>query len=710
MGSPSSHHTPSHGRPSRRLSLLLGCTALVAIPLTAVAQDTDEAGAYRLSPIIVNLSFDADDDAESTVAKELWTGGKVATSILDTPASVAVVTQKEITQRDADKVEDVLEYTPGIVTDYYGTDDRNDYYLVRGFQASTYRDGLTLGSMRGVREEPFAFERLEVMKGGNSTLFGTSDPGGTVNFVTKTPKFYRFGEVYGSYGSHDHAEIGFDVGDVMNEEGTVAYRFVGKVQDASLEYPNSRDDEKFLLGSVAYRPTDVTELTFSVDYLKRDGTPNSGGYPLDRIYDRDQFFGEPSFNYHDVERLTVSAGLRHEFENGLKLNANLRYSDLTDNFGYVYVNDSPTRTGTMVPRDYFGSDSTAEELIGNVILQYDTTVGAADSSTLAGFEFRDASTTSSSFYGNHTPIDTTNPVYTGAPTGYAPYSVQANSFTTKSVFLQQNLSFSDRVIVTVGARHDWLDITNTDRLAGTTTQASFSENSYRAALTYKVTDEISAYASYVQSVAPPSIGTQPERGAQYEAGIKYQPEAYNALFTASVYDLTKSNVVVPVNVPGVGIVRQTIGESRVRGIEFEARAELADGLTLSGGYSYQDSKYVRGVVRGVTVDGNQFATVPNHLASIWLTYDLPDTGSFGDVTVGIGARYIGPYYYNVYNNTGKSPAQTYIDASFSYSFAENTELTINVNNIFDRQYVVGRGTADYYNNGRTITAALRRTW
>ena len=90
MGSSSSHHTPSHGRLSRRLSPLLGCAALVAVPLTAVAQDTDDTGAYRLSPIIVNLSFDADDDAESTVAKELWTGGKVATSILDTPASVAL--------------------------------------------------------------------------------------------------------------------------------------------------------------------------------------------------------------------------------------------------------------------------------------------------------------------------------------------------------------------------------------------------------------------------------------------------------------------------------------------------------------------------------------------------------------------------------------------------------------------------------------------
>lgn len=710
MGSSSIHRTHSPDHPTRLLPLLLGCTALVALPLTAAAQDGGEAGAYRLSPIIVDLSFAADDDANSTVAKELWTGGKVATSVLDTPASVSVVTQKEITQRNADKVEDVLEYTPGIVTDYYGTDDRNDYYLVRGFQASTYRDGLTLGSMRGVREEPYGYERLEVMKGGNSTLFGTSDPGGTVNFVSKTPKFERFGEVYGSYGSHNHAEVGFDFGDVLNDEGTLAYRVVGKVQGAGLEYANSRDDAQFFLGSIAYRPTEFTELTFTVDYLKRNGTPNSGGYPLDQLYDRSLFFGEPDFNYHDVDRLTVTAGLQHEFDNGLRLSANLRYSDLTDDFGYVYVNDNAARVGSLVNRDYFGTDSTAEELIGNVIVQYDTSFGSVDSSTLAGFEFRDASTTSASFYGNHTQIDTANPVYTGAPTGYAPYSVQANSYTTKSVFLQQNLSFSDRLIATAGVRHDWLDITNTDQLSATTTQADFSETSFRGALTYKITDEVSAYASYVQSVAPPSIGTQPERGEQYEVGVKYQPENINALFTASVYDLTKKNVVVPVVLPSGVIERQTIGESRVRGFELEARAELAEGLTLSGGYSYQMSNYVRGNVRGTTVDGNEFATVPNHLASIWLNYDLPNTGGLGDMSVGVGARYVGSYYYNVYNNTGKSPAQTYVDASFTYGLAENTDLTVNVSNIFDKQYVVGQGTASYYNNGRTITAAVRHSW
>lgn len=160
--------------------VLLGCAAAIAAAPGVFAQEAAEDASgetHRLSPITVVAGAEADDDANSIVAHELWVGGKVATSVLDTPASVAVITGKEIEERNAKTVEQVLQYTPGIVTDYFGTDDRNDYYLVRGFQASTCRDGLTLGSMRGVREESYAYERVEVLKGANSTLFGASDPG-----------------------------------------------------------------------------------------------------------------------------------------------------------------------------------------------------------------------------------------------------------------------------------------------------------------------------------------------------------------------------------------------------------------------------------------------------------------------------------------------------------------------------------------------------
>ena len=692
-------------------TVLLGCTALVAAP--AFAQDSTaatEATPYRLSPVTIYAQGTADDDANSIVARELWVGGKVATSILDTPASVSVITQKEIQDRNAETLEEVLAYTPGVVTDYYGSDDRNDYFLVRGYQATTYRDGLTLGSMRGVREEPFAYERVEVIRGANSTLFGTSDPGGSVNFVTKTPKFERFADTYLSYGSFNHAEIGVDMGDTLNADETLAYRFTAKVQDSELEYDHSKDDETFLMGGLTWKPTDATTLSVVLDYLKRDGTPNSGGYPLDREYDRSDFFGEPDFNYHDVERTSITGILSHEFGNGLSLQANLRYSDLTDNYGYVYLYDYAGRVGTEVSRFALSSDSEAEELIGNAILKYDTSFSNIDSSTLAGIEFRDASTSSTSYYGAVDPIDIANPVFSGPPTGLVAYQETDTDYSTQSVFLQQNLSFDDRFIATVGVRHDWLDIEATDSLAGTDDSDDFSETSWRGALTYKVTPEISTYVSYVESVAPPAIGVEPERGEQYEVGVKYEPTAINALFSASVYDLKKKNVTIAVVQDDGTITREVIGETRVRGFDLEGKAELNENLSVLASYSYLDTEVVRGDSRGTDISGNEFASVPNHIASIWVNYTVPGNDARGDMIFGLGARYLGSYYFNATNDSGKSKAMTTLDAAFTYRVQDNTEIAVNVSNLLDEQYVVGSGTADYYNPGRAIQATLRHSF
>src|SRR3546814_19022447 len=93
------------------------------------------------------------------------------------------------------------------------------------------------------------------------------------------------------------------------------------------------------MGGVTWEPTSSTSLTVVGDYLKRNGTPNSGGYPLDREYDRKQFFGEPSFNDHDVQRGTFTAMFEQDFGGGLNLRAHARYSDLNDDLGYVYISD-----------------------------------------------------------------------------------------------------------------------------------------------------------------------------------------------------------------------------------------------------------------------------------------------------------------------------------------------------------------------------------
>ncbi len=688
-----------------------GPNAYLLIPQTKPAGPL-ELGAtedYRLAPVIINakVKASADDDTNSVVAQELWVGGKVATSIRNTPASVSVVTRKEMEQRSVSTTEEALQYTPGVVSDYYGSDDRNDYFLIRGFQATTYRDGLTLSSMRGVREDPYAYERIEILRGANSTLFGPADPGGSVNFVTKQPRFEKFGQGYVTYGSYDHAETGIDVGDALNDEQTLAGRFTAKMQNSDREYDHSQDDNRFVMGGLTWAPTDYTSATMILDYLKTDSSPNSGGYPLDKEYDRSDFFGEPSYNFHNVERTSLSGNITHDFDNGFVLRSNLRYSELSDDFGYAYLSDSPSRVGTVIPRYVFGTDTDADQLNGNLMLQYDAQFENIDSSTLVGVEYLDSTTKQSSVYGLAPSIDIANPVFTGVPGDITPYTRTKNDATTKAVFLQQNLSFYDRFIVTAGMRNDSMDLSSKEYIGGVQKETdNFSETSYRAALTYIVNDEVSTYVSMVESVSPPQVGVTPQTGKQYEVGVKYSPMGMDALFSAAVYDLTQENVTIAVVLPSGIIEQQTVGESRVRGLDLEAKAQVTQDISVIGAYSYMESEVLRGSLRnGSSLKGNEFTTAPKHTASLWSYYDIPGT----DVSVGLGARYVGSYYMDA-ANTKKSDGTTLFDAALNYQIAKGTDLALNVSNLFDEQHVVGSGTADYYNPGREITAKLSYSW
>lgn len=679
-------------------------------PLEISTSDVEE---YRLAPLIINskVKASADDDTNSVVAKELWVGGKVATSILNTPASVSVVTRKEMEQRSVSTTEEALLYTPGVVSDFYGTDDRNDYFQIRGFQATTYRDGLTLSSMRGVREDPFAYERIEILRGANSTLFGPADPGGSVNFVSKQPRFEKFGQGYVTYGSFDHAEAGIDVGDALNEEKTLAGRFTAKGQNADREYDHSQNDSKLIMGGLTWAPTDYTSATVVLDHLKTESSPNSGGYPFDKEYDRKDFFGEPSYNFHDVERTSLSGNVTHDFDNGFVLRSNLRYSKLSDDYGYVYLSDSPSRVGTSIPRYLLGADSEADQFNGNLMLQYDARFENIDSSTLVGVEYLDSSTKETSVYDLASSIDVANPVFTGVSGALVPYQERKNDAKTKAVFLQQNLSFYERFIVTAGMRHDSMDLTSKgyNRFSSPVQfddKDNFSETSYRGALTYIVNDEVSTYVSMVESVSPPQVGVTPQTGRQYEVGVKYSPIGMDALFSAAVYDLTQENVTIAVVLPSGIIEQQNVGESRVRGLDLEAKAQVTQNISLIGGYSYMESEVLRGTLRdGSSLKGNEFTTAPKHSASLWSYYDIPGTKA----SVGLGARYVGAYYMDA-ANTKESDGTTLFDAAFNYEIAKGTELAVNVSNLFDEQHVVGSGTADFYNPGREITAKLSYNW
>jgi iron complex outermembrane recepter protein len=696
-----------------RNALLLGCTALVAFgPAFALAQENDAGNSVVLDTITVDGNAGVDDDANSIVATKTTSGGKMAADILDTAASVSVITAKEIQQRGAQDVEQVLQYTPGVTTDFYGSDDRFDFFKIRGFDANAYRDGLSLGRPFGaVREEPYAFDRVEVLKGASSTIFGVSDPGGSVNYVTKRPKDKRFGEAYLTGGSYERKEVGFDFGDNLTADETLSYRITGKFRDANAEYDYSRDDDKFFMGGLTWRPSDATNLTVVFDHLNRDGVPGSGGHPVGSNFDRDRFFGEPDFNYRGADRNTVSVMFDHDFDNGLSFHSNARYSDTKSDFGYAYISSTPTDGSTIANRAFFGNENSTENFIIDARLEYDASFENVESRTLAGVEYNTLSSDNDTYWDFAPGIDWTNPVYTGAPGSLPLKEAVERDQKSKALYFQQDLTLYDKFIVSIGLRNDWLDLSEngTDYWGAAPApingEADLSEFTKRFGLTYRITDQLATYASYAESVAPPTIGLDPERGEQVEIGVKYQPAGFPGMFTAAVYDLTKTNVSVTDPVTGLP---STIGEVRVRGLDLEAKAELTNNISLTAGYSYLDSEIVEDGDGGN--DGNRLQFVPRHTASLWATYLLEGSGQRGDMTFGIGGRYSGSYYFDD-ANTQLTGSSFVVDAAFTYKIKENTALEVNVSNLFDEKHVAYGGFgADFYNPGRAIYATLRQTW
>ena len=694
----------------QRTAVLLGCTAFIALmPAFAGAQDAEaDSDSTVLQTITVEGAGQGNADSKTVVANRSSAVGKMPGEILTTPATVSVITSKEIEQRAADSVEKVVQYTAGVTTDYYGSDDRFDYVKIRGFTPFTSRDGLMVGrTWTGVREEPYAFERLDVLKGANSTGYGVSDPGGAINYVTKTPRSERFGEIYGTTGSFAHKEAGFDFGDNLTEDDTLSYRLTGKVQRADGEYDFSENDENFIQAGATWRPTDMTALTFVFDHLGRDGTPSGGGHPLYTDFDRDRFFGEPDYNYNSTNRNTYNLMLEHDFGNGLSLGSNARYSKSNTGFGYAYIWDASgagSLADTLANRNYFGSERSTEQFVADAHLLYEAQFDQVESRTLVGIDYSNLDSTGANYYTAAPQIDWANPVYSGGPGALSPYSNSQQDQATRAVYLQQDLIFFDRVTASVGLRNDWLKLDDRNLLTNTTSSGDYSELSKRVGLSYKITEELAAYVSYAESVAPPSTGNEPTYGKQYEAGIKYRPDAFPAMITASIYDLTLENITTyeaPVYLPN------TVEEIHHRGLGLEAKVELTSSVSLIGAYSYIDSQIVDA---GGTYDGKRFAQVPQHMASLWGTYTLGGEGERGDMTFGAGARFTGSYYFDN-ANTRKSDGAVIFDASFSYAIKENTNFQLNVNNVFDEKHVANNdGGALYYNPGRTIYATIRQTW
>ena len=657
------------------------------------------------------------------IARDSDSVTKTDTPIIAITQSVSVITDEQMSERGIHGIEEAVWYTAGTQGGGYGSDSRSDWLLVRGFTPARYLDGLALadGSGTGItRIEPYGLDRLEVLKGPSSVVYGAMPPGGMVNMISKQPTEQPLHEVEMQVGSFDLRQLAFDFAGPLNDSGTLLYRLTGLARNSDTSTEYIKDDRYYFAPALTWKPNTSTSLTLLSRFQKADTASGAGFLPADGTLlanpngkiPTNRFTGEPGQNDYDKTIASIGYAFHHDFANGMAFNQNLRYSktDVDNNganvgaFGlladqrtllrYLFPNEDHTRT--------FGVDNN---------LQYDFDTGSVQHTVLAGLDYRHSKDDYASAFDFNAPtLDIFNPVY-GSPVTVPAYT--SRTLQTQSqlgVYLQDQIKLGQWGI-TVGGRQDRVR-TDTDNLIGGGTAAQTDHAfSGRIGVNYLFDDGLAPYLSYSHSFQP-TVGTdfagnafKPTTGDQYEAGLKYQPVGGNGLLTLATYQITQQNSLTID--PNHTLFQVQQGETRLRGVELEGRWNFSRNLAVYGDYTYSDSKVTR--TNDLPSLGKQIALLPKEQASLGADYTIMD-GTLAGLGFGGGVRYVGTHYGDIYNQW-ETPAYTLFDASVHYDVA-GWRLQLNASNLFDKQYVSVCNSAYwcYYGYERNVTLSARYRW
>ncbi|WP_157944638.1 TonB-dependent siderophore receptor [Mangrovicella endophytica] len=721
-------------RLSRRTRhLLLSCSLL--LPAQAYAQD------IVLDTVVVegNGSGDATSGTgnsatgpvEGYTAETTTTGSKTATPLIEIPQSISVVTTDQLEDRGVQNLGEALNYTAGVISQPFGNDVRYFAPIIRGFDAT---NSVYLNNFRFIRDfgalafEPFGQERIEVIKGPASVLYGQGEPGGLINLIQKRPTGETFGEAGIEVGSDNRYVAKFDYAGVAND--VVSYRLTGLGRLADGEQDFIEDNRFYIAPTVTIEPDADTSFTL-LSSLQYDTGTSQIGLPLQGTINDNpngslppsRYLGEPDFNDNESWIGTIGYEFRHRFNETFEVRQNVQYLKFdadSNNLYFSFLDPVDLRTG------YRGVNVQSETIdslgIDNQLeAKFDT--GAMQHTTLVGLDYKlNNQWRSSNFSGSVGPIDVFDPVY-GQPVTVNPDGANITDVTQDQVglYLQDQIKF-DRLNVSLGLRQDWAGLD--DNESGD--EANYDKLTGRAGALYLFDNGFAPFVGYSTSFSPTAGVSDvtgelfdPTEGEQIEGGFKYQPLGWNSFITASVYDLTKTNVVstqaVPDGAGGLESETSQTGEIRSRGFEFEATANLSQGLSLIAAYTYTDAEITEGddtidATTGLvtaTTTGNRPANIPEHAASLWLNYELQSEMLKG-LSFGGGMRYIGERYGNNANTIDLSSA-TVFDAAIRYE-RDSFEAKLNVNNIADKEYFASCNFGCFYGEGRQVIGSLTYKW
>lgn len=712
----------------------LSGTGLMLVPGTA--------GTYSVQPVEDNAAMalpettiSAGSGVESAwgpttgyLATRTAAGTKTDTPINEIPRSVSVITRDQLDNRPTLNLNDALRYSAGVTSSGYGSDSRADWLKIRGFVPTQFLDGLPLpvGSFANPKIEPWNLERIAVLRGPASSVYGQTPPGGMLDMVSRRPQAESAHEVELQTGTDNHKQINFDSTGSIDEGGQFIYRLSGTVRDSDSAIDHIPDQRYNLAPSLTWNISEDTHLTFISQYT-RDDTGITGQFlplqgtklpsPAGKV-SHHKNLGEPDWDYYDRTYYALGYAFDHRLNDVWQFRQNLRYTKNDLEFQAVNVStfNSVDAAGNVNRESGIVNEDISQFAVDNNF-QADFQTGELSHTLLLGVDHQRSNTNYQWLYGFGVPsINVNNPVYGQDLSGVTYFTLQDFNQKTRQtgLYVQDQIAL-DNWRLTLGGRQDWIHTGTTfyNASSATNTQrdSAFSGN---AGLSYVFENGLTPYVSYSESFQPASGANvsstesfKPTEGRQYEAGLKYQPTGSNALLTAAVYDLRQKNVSVT-----QGSITSQVGEVQVRGLELEATADVTQSLKLIASYAYTETEILDGNDKG-----NRMQQIPRNQATAWADYTWRN-GPLDGFGLGAGVRYVGDSYGNTSNTwLGHTGSYTVYDASAHYELGslskalEGASLAVDAKNLFNKEYL---STCDgfwcYYGDERSVVASVNYKW
>lgn len=710
------------------LALALGAASGMA----HAAEATDSANAVQLDAINIKskVAEQPTEHVNGYVALQNASGTKTSTPLVETPQSISVVTSDEIKDRQSDTIADALSYTPGFTAQPTSFARVSDRFRIRGFDVESANGGLLRDGMRlqvnsydGV-QEPYGFERIEVVRGATSVLYGQLSPGGMVNGVSKRPTETPLHELNLEVGQNDRRQLSGDFGGALTD--TLSYRLTMLKRDSDTAVDHVNDDKTYIAPAITWRPDEDTSLTL-LSFFQKSDTKFSAPLPYQMVkgvgngpftIGRHDFVGEPNYDDQNGQMSALGYEFEHRFDEHTRISNKLRYYESDVKWNYMQFQTTPAAvtagaTTGIIRRQYSDRREHSRNWSSDTNIESKWNLGGMEHTFLVGFDGYDTSYDSHNFRANSASLDTRTYAY-GAP--IIPNRAQAadrgSQIDTlqKGIYLQDQIKFDDHWILLLGGRHDWANQDQRGFATGATANQDNEATTYRAGLIYKFDNGLAPYISYSESFYPvavaeitvPGATYKPTEGKQYEVGIRYQPDGSNLLLSAAVYQLTQKNSIT--TNPATNIPEQ-IGEKRSRGVELEAKADLTPQLAAVASYTYTDSRITESDVPSEV--GQRSEDTPYNQASLWLNYNFALFGA-PKLHVGGGARFQGETRASGIPDA--MPSYTLFDAMASYEIDKNWSVALNANNVTNKRYTYCEFAICRYGDERELVSSVSFKW